>query len=368
MKYMKLFACLLAGALVLTACGDDDEPTVEYGNVTVTSGLFILNEGNYFSQVNGSLDYLDYSTSSVSRGVFLKANGRALGGTPNNAVICGAKMYIATQDENRVEVVDLNTLKTYSPIDVIAPRELCTDGKSVYVSSYTGEVSKLDTASLTVVQKSPVVGANLEGIAYRKGYVYVCNAWNNDYTYNTNVVKLNAETLAKVKDITVMTNPNQLIASGDDLYLASWGNYFDVSPFVQHISLDDQVKTMVHGVHIALGDKKLYVIDTSYDANYNEVNSYYVYDFSTNEYGEFIQGTEIDSPCTIAVDPQTGDVFISSRKKYLDSNGLLAVSYTQDGYVARYKADGTFKGKYECGVNPGTLLFVSHTEKRPLGE
>ena len=73
-KYMKLLACLLAGAFVLTAC-DDDDPVVHYREVAVSDGLFIVNEGSYFSQVNGSLDYLDYATGKVQRNVFSAANG-----------------------------------------------------------------------------------------------------------------------------------------------------------------------------------------------------------------------------------------------------------------------------------------------------
>ena len=46
-KYMKLFACLLAGAFVLTACSDDDSvKPIAYQDVPVADGLFILNEGS----------------------------------------------------------------------------------------------------------------------------------------------------------------------------------------------------------------------------------------------------------------------------------------------------------------------------------
>ena len=363
-KYLRLLACLLAGAVVLTAC-DDDEPDVKYKEITVADGVFILNEGSYFSQVNGSLDYLDYNTGTVSRNVFQTANGRALGGTPNNAIICGTKMYIATQEENRVEVIDVKTLTAYAPISITSPRELCTDGKAVYVSSYTGEVSKIDTLSLQVIQKSAVVGTNLEGIACREGFVYVCNAWNNDYTYNTNLVKLDTQTLAKVKDVTVAANPNQLIAEGSDLYLASWGNYYDIPATIQHIDLNDQVAVLTHATYMALHNGTLFLIGSSYDEYWNEVNTYTTFDTHSKKELKFIEGKEIQSPCAIAVDPLSGDVFISSRKKYPNAEGVMTVSYTQDGFLARYKADGTYVGSYDCGVNPGTMLFVSHQELQP---
>ena len=265
----------------------------------------------------------------------------------------------------------MKTQKALTPISVIAPRELCTDGKNVYVSSYTGEVSKIDTLSLQVILKSDVVGANLEGIAYRQGYIYVCNAWNNDYTYNTNLVKLNAETLQKVTDIQVVANPNQLIADGDELFLASWGNYIDITGTIQHIALNDFVTKMAHATYMAYSErsKHLYLIGIAYDENWNENYTYTVCGWRSDRQealeGEFIKGDEIQSPCAIGVDPVTRDVFISSRKKYPNAEGVMTVSYSQDGYVARYTTNGTYVGSYDCGVNPGTLLFVSHQELQP---
>lgn len=362
---MKFWFSLVLGTFVLTACNLDEDPK-EYKDVTVADGLFILNEGSYFSQINGSLDFLGYLSSSVERDIFEKINGRKLGGTPNHALICGSKMYIATTEENRVEVVDAMTLKAFDPIVITAPRELCTDGISVFVSSYTGEVSKVDTASLKVVAKSEKIGANLEGIACRKNSIYVCNAWNPDYSYNTNLVKLSASTLAKEKDITVVANPNQLIADGDKLFLASWGNYADIPATIQQIDLTDNVTTLTHATHMAYANDYLYLIKSSYDEKGNEVNSYSVFNVTTKDETLFVSGRDIDSPCAIGIDPLMGYVFIASRKKYPNAEGVPTVSYTQDGYVVCYSSYGALINRFPCGVNPGTLVFVSHTSKIPV--
>ena len=362
---MKFWFSLVLGAFVLVSCDLDDEPK-EYKEVTVADGLYILNEGSYFAQINGSLDFLGYLSNSVELDIFNTINGRALGGTPNHAIICGSKMYIATTEENRVEVVDVNSLKAFEPVEITAPRELCTDGQFVFVSSYTGEVSKVDTASLKVVAKSEKVGSNLEGIAFRKKSIYVCNSWNPDYSYNSNLVKLNAETLAKEKDITVAVNPNQLIADGDHLFLASWGNYADVSPEIQQIDLLDNVTKLTNATHMAYANDYLYLINTTYDEKGNEINSYSVFNVTTKEETTFIVGRDIDSPCTIAIDPLMGYVFIGSRKKYLDAEGNMAVSYTQPGYVVCYSSYGALINRFPCGVNPGTMVFATHNAKIPV--
>ena len=357
---LKTWACIIAGAMAIIACSDDDEPKKEQPKVDVANGVFILNEGSYFDKVDGSLDYLDYATGKVTRAIFKNKNGRALGGTPNNAIICGSKMYIATADENRVEVINAQTAEAYSPISITTPRELCTDGTSVYVTSYNGTVARIDTTTLTIVAQSANIGDNLEGITSRGGYLYVCNAWKNlggyNYEYHTNLVKLQATDLKKVKDITVAANPNQLLCDGTNIYLASWGNYADVSATVQKIEANDQVTRLTNGRQMALNAKAqlLYIVSTSYDANWNEVNNYNVYDLKTGEEHSFVAGTEVFSPAAIGVDPVVGDVFITSYSKNPDSG---YASYTSDGYVVRYSANGSFLGKYVCGVGPGTLVF-----------
>ena len=79
----------------------------------------------------------------------------------------------------------------------------------MYISTYSGRVIAYNPET-KVAEMSEVIGACLEDIVYLNGYIYVCNTYNADYTYNTNVVKLNASDLRKVKDITVVCNPSQI--------------------------------------------------------------------------------------------------------------------------------------------------------------
>jgi hypothetical protein len=94
------------------------------------------------------------------------------------------------------------------------------------------------------------------------------------------------------------------------------------------------------------------------------VNNYTILNLTTGEKQPFIDGQEIESPCAIGVDPISGMVVITSRKKYPNAEGVPTVSYTQDGYVACYTPLGDFIAKLDCGVNPGAMLFLSHTETR----
>ncbi len=374
MKTRSLFICALCALAVttgFTACSDDDDNTKSYVDVSVADGVFVLNEGSYFSNINGSLDYLDYGRQSITNNVL--GTTYNLGGTPNNAIIVNDVMYIACADENQVTVINAKSLTASNKmITVTAPRELATDGSFVYVTSQAGTVSKIDIATNNVVKTTEAIGDRLEGIAYRDGFLYVCNSCKeipnpetgySSWEYHTNLIKLNAETLTKVADITVAANPNQIISDGKTLYLASWGDYYMVEATVQSIDANDQVKAIGNGQKIAYDDNKLYIVNTTYDTSYNEVNSYKVLDLNTNQTSDFWGDTSlIFSPGTIGVDPITHDVIITSYQK----GDYGYADYTANGYLVVYSKDNKFftnaTTKFTTGVGPCTLVFNSHKE------
>ena len=373
MKLKTLFLSALCAMTVIggfTSCTDDDDSPV-FIDVTVADGVFVVDEGSYFSGINGTLDYLDYKTATMSNNIL--ADIYNLGGTPNNAIIVGDVMYIACSDENRVAVIDAkNLIAAKQMIAITAPRELATDGSYLYVTSQAGCVIKVDLTTNLIVETTPVIGDRLEGIAWRNGYLYVCNSCKeipdpdsgySSWEYHTNLIKLNAETLAKVSDITVAANPNQIVSDGQYLYLASWGDYNQTPATVQQIDENDEVSVIGTGQKIAYDDNKLYIVNTAYDENWNEVHTYKVLDLKTNLTTDFWGDTSlIFSPGTIGVDPVTHDVFITSYNKgeygYAD--------YTANGYLVVYSNTNKYFSnaatKFTTGVGPCTLVFYNHSE------
>ena len=252
MKTRKLFLTLLSAVVLaasLSSCHDSDTTTITYEQIAI-GDLMVVNEGNYIGKINGSMDFLSYGENAdIRHDVFKTMTGRELGGTPNSAAMCGGLLFIACTDENVVEVLNVNSGYN-TQVHVNAPREVTTDQNYVYVSSYDGTVTKIDGKTLAVSGKSEKIGNYLEGIAVLDGFVYVCNSYDktpntvtgyDDYDYKTNVVKLSAASLEKVKDITVAANPNIILTDGKNIYVDSWGNYYDVQPTVQKIDGADNV-------------------------------------------------------------------------------------------------------------------------------
>jgi hypothetical protein len=354
-KYFLSLALLLSTAFLFTSClKENDEPNGGGGEYTLTVGAFVLNEGNYYNNINGSLDYIDLVKSSVSQGLFRSVNNRSLGGTPNSIIVAGAKaeIYIACTDENRVEITD-NKLNSITAVDIPQPREMAVLEDNVYVSSYSGRVYMISTATHKVTATSDIIGANLEGIAVRGTHVYVCNAYNPDFTYNNNVVKLDAVTLKKEGDVTVAVNPVEIKCDGSNLFVLSRGDYKDVKSQLQKIDAGDQVTYLFDAVYFDYFKTNLFAVNQEFDKELNK-NVYTFFGY-TKEGKKVLIDTpfNIPAPCAINVDPNSGVLFVSSYvmgdKGYPD--------YSAPGFVYAFSLDKSYAKRFNAGVGPCSLLF-----------
>ena len=128
--------------------------------------FFVFNSGNQASGIDGTLSFIDEKTETVSNNVFETTNERKLGSTVQDGVILGNNLYIAVSKSNTIEVVNKNTLVSVvqivpTPAQGNTPRDIVTDGKYVYVSMYTGVVSRIDPSTNTI-DKTVAVGPNPE--------------------------------------------------------------------------------------------------------------------------------------------------------------------------------------------------------------
>lgn len=363
-KYLLSIAVLMAATISFTSCDDDDDCKTCPTPVIPRYGVYVINEGNYSYQINGTLDFLGYDvakgTYSMTRNIFEDVNGRSLGGTPNDALIVGdSVLCIAVADEDRVEFVNTITKKASTAIKIEKPRELAYESGSnyLYVSSYTGKVYKIDMTTRTIAGESEKVGANLEGIAVAGNKLYVCNSCNPDYTYNKNVVELNANTLAKNQDIEVVDNPVDVINAGNAIFILSMGNYADKPATVQMLK-DGQLSTIGNATMMAYDSYKdqLYMINAPFGGD----KEYKVYYLKNGQTTTFLTNPDIFSPYSLAVNPVNGDVFITSSTKNPDTG---YADYTADCKLYRYTSAGTLLGTYDCGVNPGTIVCDSYYRK-----
>lgn len=83
MKTCKLLAAFLLAVTVLAACSDDSpsvpQPPVSAGG----AGVYVINQGNYYGGVSGTVDALSFADSTYADNFFESANGISVGDSPS---------------------------------------------------------------------------------------------------------------------------------------------------------------------------------------------------------------------------------------------------------------------------------------------
>lgn len=357
MKKVILSALLATTLIAFTSCSDnDDEP---YVPVTVSTGIFVLNEGNSYSGINGSLTTFDYITQETTQNAYKKVNGVELGGTPNDAIVYGSKLYICSSDESMVFVADNITLKEKKQIEIrnaagdskVMPREFLAANGKVYVSTYGSEVLAIDTLTLTVTARY-ACGTNAEGMAITADgkTLYVANSDGYTYKGSISVINLTDGTTQTIANSGIV-NPTRIFVVNGQVYFLDMGSY-DANWTQTGEGLYKLTETgstkLAEASEVKYFAGKFYIIH----ARYGETATYTVYDIPTGKESTFIDGTDIAAPATIAIDPVLGSVVITS---YNVAGGYA--DYNIDGYAVIYDAAGIKQKQFNTGVGPATVVF-----------
>ena len=346
-----LFVLILL-AVFIAACHKKpvtpDNPTVE------RNGMYILNEG-VWNYNNSTISFYNFNSNEGTSDIFTAVNNRGLGDTGNDLQPYGSRLYCVVNTSENIQVMDLYTAKVIGtvPLQGKSPRRICFDGSKAYVSCFDGTVVRFDTASL-VVESTVMVGPNPEGVCIANGKLYVANTGGyNAPDYGTTVSVIDLSLFSLIQNIPVAMNPTRLYLAPNkqDIYLISSGDYYQVSSCLQKLSslTDEVVKT--------------YDFELNNLAFYGNSAYFYSYNFSTEEYtiqifdlttetivnNHFItDGTTLNIPYGITVNPRNGDVYISD-----------AHNFTVNGDVYCFDQNGKKKFSFEVGVNPSGMVFLN---------
>ncbi|MCD7938240.1 MAG: hypothetical protein LUG98_15390 [Tannerellaceae bacterium] len=296
---------------------------------TETVGYFILNRGNSNAN-NASITYVSAAGRMDLEWFESANNGQKLGDSAEQMLKYGSKIYVAVTGSNRLLVLDDKgkVLEEHNPKTTEGnkgPRCLAAHDGYVYISYFNGEaVAKLDTIDLKITGEVSV-GAYPEQMAVANGKLYV--AISNYGAGNTlDVIDLSSFT--KEKEIEVVVNPTQIIADKrGDLFVVSWGNYKDIDYTLQKVnSSTGEVVILGNASTMSIYEDEVYTIYSPWGqpekiqlGKYNAVTGEQL---ETN----FIKdGTSVDSPWGIDVDPSTGDIYLTSYD-YLSTSDLYVFS------------------------------------------
>ena len=363
-KYLKLITGIIL-LCISVSCRKDasqqpsEQEQVGSGTTGKIKGLYLVNEGNMGSN-KASLDYYDYVTGVYKRNLFGETNPNVvlgLGDVATDVAIYGAKMYVAVNGSNLVEVMNARTAKHLATINVPNCRYLKFYQNKLYVTSYEGYVAVADTGALTI-QATIKVGRQPEQMAVVGNKMYVANSGGytpSNYDRTVSVIDLNTNTL--IKSIDVAVNLDHVVADQyGDVYVTSRGDYYNIPSKLFVIdSKTDAVKKQfdIPVGEIAINNDLAYIY--SVDFNYNIGNSntsYTMLNVKTETLlnQSFItDGTEknIKTPYGLAIDPITEDIYITDARDYVSSGTLYCFDKT-----------GRKKWSVTTGDIPAHLAFL----------
>ena len=381
-KYLLSLAVMAMGAGFLTGCQTDnlDNPVNPIvGEIVVTKGVFVVNNGSSYQAIDGSLTYIDNTTGKVETDVYKRVNGKSLGGTPNDVIVYGQKVYVVGSDENMIFVLDTRNckeLKQVSTTELLGdaegmnPRRIAAYDGKVYFTTYGGYVAAIDTINFTLQQQYQV-GSYPEGLAFdthsssAQPKLYVANSDWGMGNGSISCIDLASASVTDIKNDKV-TYPQEIaVSETGTLYVLDYGHY------------DENFNQKDAGIYMISGnDAKLvipnatgmavlgYYIYTFNDPWGGSGATYSIYDIRSN-YASTLDlsgdsAHKLISPCAISVDPNTGYLYIASRPLDPDTG---YPSYALPGFVNVYTNTGRFIESFNAGVEPHKIEFSYGTAK-----
>ena len=192
-----------------------------------------------------------------------------------------------------------------------------------------------------------------EQLVEEDGKLYVVNS---GWGYDNRLSIIDLRTFESAEHVTIMTNPQRIIEVDDCIFIQGYGAAYP-DPYTYPVQLYDRqtktVSTIGQGTHMAEYGNKLYVAYCSTADWVNYTTTFYTYDTRTRQKSEtsFLK----DAPAELT----TGNVYMLEVNP---ENGDIYVGVTYyaagEGDIYRFKADGTFVGKFESGgQGPNAMVF-----------
>ncbi len=353
--------CILALSVQFTSCNDDDNNVWNDEGSTISlpqHRSFILNEGAYGDNNTKITFYApnkdaEDKNNNLIPNFYFAQNKKGLGDTGQDIAEYDGNIYVIVYGSKLLLKLNAAGVEekrlSFSEKDG-SPRYMAIKDDKIYVTLYSGKVARIDANTLTV-EKYVNVNSNPEQIVEAKGKLYVANSgWGKEKTISV----INMESFTKEKDIQVIINPNYLLKANDEVYVISFGDYGEIPYTFQRIKADDSYENIAKASYFAEYNNTIYLVHSETNwATYSTVNKFFTYNSQTHQLNEtsFLTNMpdELKSKLIrgINIDKKTGDIYILTANK------------TTNGDIYRFKNNGNFIEKFDCGgLNPSKIIWL----------
>ncbi|MDX2444905.1 MAG: hypothetical protein QNK30_14005 [Bacteroidales bacterium] len=336
------------------SCNKEESKPLDTGFL---HGVFVVNEGGYASN-NGSITYIDTDSSLIYYNLFEQVNNRSTGDVIQSFTVFEDMGFIVANNSQKVEVVDLETFASIGTV-------LGADYPRYFL-----------------------------GISNNKGYL-------SDGAFNGNILVIDLTTFMISGQIVVGNGPENMVQSGDLVFVANSGGWTSDSTVSVINSLDDLVvKTLKVGDNptdmVVDANGKVWVLckgKVSYDQNWNVIGetSSRLMQINPNDYSitkDFEIGIKGDffNPVRIAISKDGNTIYYveaegiykhtvsdanTSNQVYIKGSfygldldpkegiiyALKANGFDADGYLYRYEESGTLVDSIKVGIGPNGANF-----------
>ena len=378
-NFSKLFRIwIYIACALLSACDDlEDQPSqpiINGGNLneTGTSELYILSEG-LFNLNNSSLARYSFKNGQLDKNYFLGINKRGLGDTANDMAIYGSKLYIVVNVSSTVEVIDFYTGNVIRQIPMLTengssrqPRHIAFHQNKAYVCSYDGTVARIDTTSLQI-EAFAQAGRNPEDLCIQNEKLYVSNSGGLDFAAGLGVDRtvsvIDLVSFTEIKKIIVGANPGCILPGNDGkVYVATHGE--DISQGDFHlVEIDSQTDEVTQTfdekvMNFAIRGNIAYLYNYNYQTEDASIKVFNLKTGETIRENFITDGTQINTPYGIDINPYSGNVYITE-----------AYNYTVTGDVLCFNQNGQLQFRLNrIGLNPNTVVFSNQASAGESGE
>lgn len=357
MKKLNKFLILPVAIMTMMSSCDNKNSYIEPDPVELGVPVaYIINQGNHYSKIEGSLNSLNLLTGAFQRDAFLNANLRYLGATPQCGVLYGSKLYVGMSDSHTIEVIDPRTFKSIKQISLEestngrSPRSMISHEGNIYISMFEGYVARLDTVSLEI-DESVKVGANPEKMAEYKGKLYVPNSEGMNYLenkpYGTTASVVTFSPFEVEKTIEVPLNPNEFLSNGVELFLLAMGDYGTTESAVYKLGTDGKWVKVGPATSAALYYTNLILVNNPFGGE----PTITLVNVSTLGRVE-VNFPEATCPASVAIDPYTLAILIQT---YRVPEGGFA-DYDSPSKLCVYNANFQYVDSFDIGVGPATII------------
>jgi len=348
--------------LLPRACMKDDQVSeVDQSSYNIpTSGIFVINEGN-FMYGNASLTYYDPETREVVENLFFNTNGIPLGDVAHSMAIRDNLGYVVVNNSGRIYIFNTSTFEVEGKITgLTSPRYIhfVNDNKAYVTDLYARSIAVVNPATREITGAIPVSNSNTEFyqhateqmVQYDK-YVYT-NCWS----YDNQILVIDSESDRVIDSIEVRKQPNSMVL---DIYNALWvmcdggvegSSYGAEAPGLLRIGPGETEAQVILSFSPGQRPSELKINgrgDTLYFIN----EDVFRYPVNGSTGPELI----IQSPYEttgmygfygLGVDPVNSEIYVAD-----------AIDFVQRGIVYRYSPEGVPVDTIRAGIAPGEFCF-----------